>query len=381
MKYPDLPSEIKLKISENLDLKSLGRVSKTNQESRSLNSDEIMWRNRYNQISRGFDPSLIPTALAETWLEKFQFMLSLLNPFNSYTFIDWTTLENGQALGEHITVLRNVIAKSADQAWKCVFEVYRNKIEPIYSFFNRFEYNPTRNQLDRSSDVVKRMFFNPYFELNYNDSTDYHSSLTLFKIIPHYYGYRRDPSVAILSIPGSNFNRMYDLLAFLLNNSTFFLGVFDPAQAIHNSLYEFLRNKESFMRINRKFTGTNFTGPKVEKLFRILQTQGRDTYVIIPGPLRWCPPKTQQVYKSHAFYSPIQPVLLPSPTIVPTSKLSVHSRALPLPSPDFFQVQRGLPQVPLFPPPLIPPNLPRAPSPRPRLIPRNLPPPPTFPRF
>lgn len=432
--FERLPKEIQLEVLRKADLRTVGRVSKSAVGFRTLSKDELMWRDRFFQRFRGFNGDLIPVNLAKTWFERFQLMNSLLNPKKCFTFLTlkqfnfeldyWDT-----SLGRYTTILRSFIGKTEDEAINCLRAAYNNRAEPVFSNLNALGFG-TGEQLDmfQSPWPNKRIYKSPYFNLTYN--LDYYEGLTLCKFGLNYAGiYGAEPVETMITIPGTDSNTLYDLIAFLLNNSKFFLDAWDKVDLVKYVLYsplpdvfvehalnsphpgslpflEILRKKTAFIKLYPdKLNGSNFTGTFVRDIFLKLQEQGKETYAILEGPLRHCPLKNTFIYKTRPTEvifpnrgSPSIPV--PSPTLLPSPRTSTyqqlepHYKSLPPPPPNFFQLQRHLPRVQLTPPPLIPSSLylPSAPtplrtisqlragpSPRQRFIPPNLPRAPTPP--
>ena len=305
--FETLPHEIQLKILRRADFKSVGQVSQVASKFRGLGQDEPLWRDKFQQISKGFDPENIPSYLAPNWLERFKLMHSLLDPKKCYTFMVIVPFEQNvhKKFGEHITIMRSFVSANNFDAVNCLGEAYNKRAEPVFSMMNALG---VRNVEEFQSFWARNNYIiSPYFDLNSYLVNDRYTGLTLFKFLPNTEGqYLSISSEAMLTIPGNNPSIMYELIAFLLNNSKFFLEVW--GKVAQSQLFlekeqvrpflEILRKKTIFMKVKQNYhTGDHFIGSNIKTIFETLQDQGRITYAVVVGPLRKC-----FVHKTEFYY-------------------------------------------------------------------------------
>lgn len=131
----------------------------------------------------------IPTMFAQTWLDKTQFLTSLLNPKKCFTIKSFTVSpdELDNSLGKNTIILRNFVLENTplgtveekhddrdffstgeSKVIECFKEAYNKRAEPLFSIVNKIGYDKFLRRVQKPStyNVEHKyhvMFKSPYF--------------------------------------------------------------------------------------------------------------------------------------------------------------------------------------------------------------------------
>ena len=417
-----LPVELQAEILLQEDLPTLYHLCQTSRHVRSLCSDEGLWRRMYvkdyiDQHELGdfknldaiedFDNDLAQNVKTGSWLNKLKLMRMLRKPRKIFTFL----VKDNKSV-EQTEIIGNYQANDRILLRECIVDEYNIREEPVYT---RFETTMTKyieqpgvfshliedfgNILNGDMLTVPVLFdvmgasekFGTTYEIEKNyffdlrDDFEDDTTFTLFVYNVSFGG-------ALLTVAGSNIDKLYEVLASIMNFSSTYYSKYESHAEEQNlvqkreiaptlnfiihQLFELIDREEKAGLLKAPVTyNGEIIREIIEKsslvLFKLQRGDAVSRYTygycyIVQGRLKSCPRVVRKVPESVRFSS-LVPSHIPLPP--PLNMGNVNMPALgPMPPP----VRSGRP---LPPPPPGAVVMPRQPVQLPRRA-ANLPPPP-----
>ena len=132
MSLLSLPRDLQFELLLASDIPTIGRYCQISPIINQICSHERFWEQKFKQLTNDEPISPIILQLGTTWRERTEYFWRLLNPTIIYTLHKVLATHKR---GEH-TILGNFRVNSFEQAHLCLLELYRNRVEPFYSYFN-----------------------------------------------------------------------------------------------------------------------------------------------------------------------------------------------------------------------------------------------------
>ena len=392
MSEPKIPWELLNELLLDLDVKTLGKYCQTGKEIATFcNAD--FWKRKFERMIQRYPLNLqeISEKFMTTWKDKVIVLDALVNPGRVYTLSEIQTDKTGIDLlvsnwaFSQLVIYRNMIANNLIELEKCLKDNYYNRQNQLSQYINKF-YNDAMDRriaiLDQSGrftrDPVEGFlgnlinYFGVYRSTYFGISSSNMQSMTLFR----YQHKSTRPTQSVITIPGTDNDDMYRIIATLLNNADILQQIWKGNEFSFDASELFLLRSEIIKNDPKLSTFTNdqdlqnykrnkiFTKAEVMTVFTRLSEIGKIMYVIVKGPIRSCPLKEYKPpparFPALLIFKQRQALPIPSPTpLSPPTARRVSSyqtlppRSLSLPPPDkrLFQMQRWLPNVPQAPPP------------------------------
>lgn len=319
-----LPKDIQIELLSTLDTRTLGHLCQTDSSISQLCKDENLWKLRFLEIVKD---DYIPNEIASTWFQKVRLILALFEPQTSLTLFtdDTTSMVDLGYKGTHswqfqknFEILGNYVAKEIKISKNCLMRDYNNRNQPMYGVMTRAmnQYlkiqtekryrnkNKKYPEINAFANILKSGLTNfdylyyitindnispsfdvseiPFFDLEPNSSNE---SLTLVEF--HSYDFGR----VSLTISGTNVDKMYALLATIINyyqlikdNGRMWSKHNHEVYVIGNNMWHWLQKRDPNKR-------PIYTKEDVKHLFSLRPDASKDDntkYEIIKGPLRRC---------------------------------------------------------------------------------------------